>query len=116
MTVTFPDTDALVADVIGARPGADPGTGAEAIEVALEPDGEEPQLFSLSISAAYHLREALDAALEAPFWWEGEPDAGLLVPGVVVQVVDVVDDGDVIDLARHRSVRWDETWATARPR
>lgn len=116
MTATFPHVAALPADVLGARPGADPLSGAEAIELALQPDGEEPQVFSLGICAAYHLREALDAALEAPFWWEEVPGDEQVVVGIALQAVEAFADGDVVDLARHRSVRWDETWTeTPRP-
>lgn len=116
MPVTFPDADALVADVLGARPGADPSTGAEAVQIALQADGEDPQVFSLSICAAYHLRELIDAALEAPFWWEDEPDDDQVVLGLAIRAVDAVLEPEVLDLARHRSVRWDETWASTHPR
>lgn len=116
MTVTFPDADALAADVLGARPGADPATEAEAIEIALQPDGEDPQVFSLSICAAYHLRELIDAALEAPFWWEDEPDDDQVVLGMALRAVDAVLAAEGRDLARHASVRWDETWAASHPR
>ena len=110
MTATFPDVHALAADVLGARPGADPQSGAEAIELGFQVDGEEPQVLSLSICAAYHLREVLDAALEAPFWWEEVPDDEQVVVGIALQAVEAYADDAVIDLARHRSVRWDETW------
>ncbi len=116
MTTTFPESAAVGADVLGARPGADPATGAEAIELAFQADGDDPQVLSLSICAAYHLREALDAALEAPFWWEEVPDDEQVVVGIALQAVEAYADGDVVDLARHRSVRWDETWTgSARP-
>ena len=116
MTATFPDADALAADVLGARPGAGPETGAEAVEIALQAEGEDPQVFSLSICAAYHLREVLDAALEAPFWWEDEPDDDQVVLGLALDVIEAAMDPVLADVARHRSVRWDETWARSHPR
>lgn len=132
MTDTFPDVDALVVDVLGARPAADPATGAEAIEIALQPDGEEPHVFSLGICAAYELREALDEALEAPFWWEEASDDDRLVASLALRVGGAMRAGTVVDLTRGRSwcpdddddggrfslqpvfdgaVRWDEPWA-----
>ena len=116
MTVAFPDVDPLSSDVLGARPGADPLTDAEAIEIALQPDGEEPQVFSLSVCAAYHLREVLDAALEAPFHWDDDGGEDHELLGLALEAVDAMFDPDVIDLARARTVRWDETWAHAHPR
>lgn len=134
MTDTFPDVDALVVDVLGARPAADPDTGAEAVEIALQPDGEEPQVFSLDICAAYQLREALDEALEAPFWWEEASDDERLVASLALRAGGAMRAGAVVDLARERSrrsdeeddgarfslqplldgsVRWDERWAPA---
>lgn len=115
MTVTFPTAVALSADVIGARPAADPTTGAEAIEFAVQPDGEEAQVFSLSICAAYQLREVLDAALEAPFHWDDDDvrDQSL---AAALDEIDELFVAEVVDLARQRTVRWDETWARSHPR
>lgn len=115
MPVTFPDAGALAAEVVGARPGADPATGAEAVHLALQAEGEDPQVFSLSIFDAYQLRELIDAALEAPFWWEDDLDDDQVVLGLAIRATDAVLEPEVIDLARPRTVRWDETWTASRP-
>ena len=107
MTVTLPDVDPVGADVLGARPAADPLTGTEAVEIALHPDGEDPRLFTLSVCAAYHLREVLDAALEAPFWWEEDLDEDPVGPfAPLAGGVGAPENRP----PGHRSVRWDETW------
>ena len=116
MTATFPDVDPLVVDVIGARPGRDPGTDAEAVEIALQAPGEDPEVLSLSISAAYELREALDEALEAPFWWEEATDDERFALAVACKTASAMRAPEVVDLARERSVRWDETWAPSQSR
>ncbi|MCU1372564.1 MAG: hypothetical protein JWO77_3758 [Ilumatobacteraceae bacterium] len=113
MTATFPDlpgVDAIAVDVIGARPGWDPGTDAEAVEIAVEAPGEDPHVLSLSISAAYELREALDDALGAPFWWEEATDDEDVTDAVACKTPSAMRAPEVIDLARERSVRWDEAW------
>ncbi|MGN6694336.1 MAG: hypothetical protein ACTHN0_09170 [Aquihabitans sp.] len=110
---TFSAEQAVPVDVVGARQAADPVTGAEAIAFALQPDdGGDPQVFCLSICAAYYLREVIDAALEAPFFWDDgevglEPSLGELEESA---------SGNVIELPRPPSVRWDEVWATSHPR
>jgi len=109
----FPDVDPLGVDVIGARPGKAPGTEAEAIEIALQPPGEDPEVFSLSIHAAYELREALDDALEAPFWWEEDPDHCEDRSTLALKADGAMRAPSVIDLDARRSVRWDEDWASS---
>lgn len=116
MTATFPDVEPLSSHVLGARPGADPVTDAEAIVVALQPDGEEPQVFSLSICAAYQLREVLDAALEAPFHWDDDGDEGSELLGMALEAMDAMFDPDAVDFGRTSTVRWDESWARSHPR
>jgi hypothetical protein len=115
MHVTFPDAAAHAAEVVDARPGADPATGAEAVQIALQAEGEDPQVFSLSICDAYQLRELIDAALEAPFWWEDDLDDDRVVLGLAIRAIDAVLEPEVLDLARPRTVRWDETWSASRP-
>lgn len=114
MTATFPDfpdVDPLVAEVLGARAGKDPGTEAEAVEVAVQAAGDDPLVLSLSINAAYELREALDEALEAPFWWEEATDDDRFALGIALKADCAMRAAEVVDLTRGRSVRWDETWA-----
>jgi hypothetical protein len=116
MTTTFPafpDVDPLAVDVLGARPGRDPGTEVEAVEIAFQEPGEDPQVLSLSIQAAYELREAIDEALEAPFWWEGVSDDDREVLAVALKAHGAMRAAGVVDLARDRSVRWDEDWASS---
>ena len=113
MPTTFPDVDPLSVDVLGARPGKDPATEAEAVEIALEAPGEDPQVLSLTISAAYELREALDEALEAPFWWEEATDDERFALGVAQKAGGAMRAAGIIDLDAERAVRWDETWASS---
>lgn len=109
---TFSSEQATPADVVGARQAADPVTGAEAIAVALQPDdGGGTHVFSLSICAAYTLREVLDAALEAPFHWDDGDDLD-----AAFDELDELVGSNVIERARPGSVRWDEVWAHSHPR
>jgi len=110
---TFSAEQAVPVDVVGARQAADPVTGAEAIAFALQADdGSAPQVFSLSICTAYYLREVIDAALEAPFYWD---DGEVGLDAVLDQLDDVVGM-NVTELPCPPSVRWDETWARSHPR
>lgn len=106
MTVAFPDfpdVDPLAVDVLGARPGRAPGSDDESIEIAVEGLGEDPQVFSLSICAAYELREALDEALEAPFWWDEATDEEREVAAIASKAGGAMRAGGIIDLVPARS-------------
>lgn len=113
---TFSVEHAVPADVVGACQAADPVTGAEVIAFALQPDdGGEPQTFTLSICGAYALREVIDAALEAPFFWDDDGDEGDLLD--VLSTLEATGERIGIDLPRRpASVRWDEVWTRSHPR
>ena len=114
MSVTFATDLALPADAVGACPTEDPETGMDSIAVAFQPDGADLQVFALSVCGARHLCAALEAALEVPRSWEGDDDEGDLLD--VLEAFEARCHTDVVDLARARSVRWDETWSHSRPR